>query len=311
MSSGFVCRNSDGLVLVSDTSKSMYFIGKGVAQTPIGGGYYADIALSTATLYVFSLGSPVSFPLIFVSCPTGRCSVLRTYKEGTVYKADVIAIGNSSVPEIYVFANKADYSGADKVGIKVVRSDGTSAYDSRLGKILNLRDSTPVDFFANDRALVSLPNRSYSGRSKGISYYTTVYGRESLDTDNQRPVPVTYNTKPAVAINTLAICCRTSNYVDSTTYFDGYGTVQNIYYWTYAIYRGGFTVNSTSSVSLCWVPHVATSTYTYTTTYPSGNSWGDPPGYSDVGSGGTPPYANQSLNLVGGTLSVINGADYD
>lgn len=308
MSEGFICRNDAGNVIVSDTSSSMYFIRKGTIVGTTGGSYYSRVALQTATQYVFDLGATLSFPIVFAYCATGIYAVLRVYAYGAGYRADVLARDNAAPPELYVFAKKNEYSGTDKYGVRVIGANGASTYDSRNGKILNMRTFQPATFAPNDLPLVALPQTYSYYKSKGVYRDDYYYNMESLNTNRTTAISIPSTTKPAVAINTLAICTRMSNYNEYLYYYDGYGTEQYIYYYGYAVYRGGMRIDATTQVSLCWVPHRYTETFKYTTV--GGIAWSAPGGY-EGGSGGNPPYSNQSLNLSGGTLSVIDASQYD
>jgi hypothetical protein len=252
---GFVCRNDAGKVIVTDSSDAMYFIRKGTLEATTAGQTNNNIGLSTATTYRFNLGATSSFPLVFVSCPTGLCAMLRVYASGGVYKAELLARGNSTTPQLYVFARKTAYTGTDKYGIKLSRANGGTAYDSRLGKILNLSTSKPANFLANSDPAPAIPNTFRAFYDDDVLNYDYLLERESLNLNKFNPIPIGATTKPAIAINTLAICHRSSNYRNYIEYyyFGERIAVQNIYYWAYAIYRGGFRIDSSTQVSLGWV----------------------------------------------------------
>jgi hypothetical protein len=321
MSQGFTVKNDSNTVIMSDVSSTLHFIGKGTLATTVPPPA-VKAYLTCATTYTYNLGITLTFPIVYVSCPVGICSILRIYGTATTgYKLDIAAKGNTTPPEVYIFAAKTAYSGVDKYGLKISKGDGTTAYDSRNGKILNLKSTTPTVFPANSDplTLVAVLERTYQEYPDFMDYSN----RYSLDVNAYSPVAIPTCVKPAISINTVAICNRTTTWQTFQAvydmYFDGYrfqyylALQQYVSYFDSAVYRGGFRLDSTSQVSLCWVPHTVAESFTYTTSFPNGlnTPWPTPPGTVEGGTGGTVAYANTSVNLTGGTLSIIDAAQYD
>ena len=314
MSNGVIFRNDQNSAIISDYTSAMYFLGKANLVSTVAGSSLSNAAVSMGTTYTYNLGATAEQPLAYVSCPVGRCAILRVYKSGANYRLDLIAKGNVGTPEVYVFGVKPAYTGSEKYGMRVVKADGTDAYDSRNGKRVNLKDIKPATFIADDSALPVAYNAIF--RYKGYPGYEQYSVRYGLDITSNNYETFTPCVKPAIAVNTVAICNRSTPwnyYVEVWSYDPFYGYYlegsQRVWYLESVVYRGGFSLVSGSQVSLCWVPHVGSETYSYSTALSGGGAFGEPGG--NYGSGGTPPYANQSINLTGGTMSIIDGADYD
>ena len=338
MAHGFLAINGNNQVLVSSETRNLHFVGKALLnRSALSFNKYGGLRH-----WVYQIGCNVP-PVPFFTMPVDAYYAVAAVRQvaAGVWEIEIIRSGTSELaPEVYVFSDPrgATGNGGTNYGMLILRDDGTPAFDSRLaplavtGGAMVTPPRSPINptwnivyhyhkpmgfgeynyWYQGDYELW-ISRQDYSKRSfsekmipgdKGSSDATPLLGptQNSLYAVDAGA----RNYKPIFFFPSLAQSVRivTGDYYPNKYYrcFSNY----------WAIYRSGISFAG-GYIRCGWIAAVA-GCYWKANSLSTGFSIGsgvDASSIVSAGSGGQPPYFNETLNLQPTAVIIGNGTRYD
>ena len=193
MSYGFTATNKSGQVLVSKDAKNLHFYGKApfsktvLASSNFGGQYRWEYTTNC-----------IDYPAPFMSVNGGKSGVTAVRGSSRNWVVEVISSAPTP-PEVYVFTPVTSIfqngvaltptAKADVYGVRVIRDDGTAAFDSRASP-LAIFGAVNVQSPSNPK-VGAIDGRSGGGNNPSDpSWYCNINPNNSLASDSSRSYTV-------------------------------------------------------------------------------------------------------------------------
>jgi hypothetical protein len=300
MTHGLKITNENGQVIISDATSTFYYYGQ--AELYKATGYYEYGGVSVR-LYNCHTSKPV-IPFIRPH-GTELSAITRIFRDANnLWNIEVATQGGySAAPEIIVFttADAEDWStrfnqGDMNNGLKVLRADGSTAFNSGVGQPLNVKGSLSVIPPTNPNpGGTDLTATQYNEYALPAGMTEPMFGYYSLAM-SEREYSVTQTRRDCTGIGYGGVCIGFS---DVTVQFD--------LWW--AFYRSACGVVG-DKLRCGWLTYSA-GHYTQTA---SGSSFSVFIPIIPLGGGGSSsgsgPFVNQTINLTASTVILLDKALY-
>lgn len=301
MSQGLAVNNDSGQLLISSDTTSLYFYGAAQPESVTGHTDYGGASFITYNTYT----SKEIMPFVVPAEAGVKYGIVRTYRGGDGYWRVELMAGSAYayIPELVIFTSADAEHWADRFtpgdrayGLKVLRADGSTAFDSGAGQplviksVLNVAppyDPTPGGYDLGPSRANTYTNAG-NPASPMFANFTMAMAERQYSTES--------SSRDCTGFSIFGSCI---GYSDYTYTYD--------LYW--GLYHSGVSVNG-ANYSCGWMTY--TSGHYHFTDSSSGISIIIPiiPTGGGSSSSGMPPFTTSSVNIEASPLIVADRSFY-